>query len=184
MPSVAELRTERLLVRQWRESDIEPFARLNADPEVTRYLGGVRTRERSVAWVQAARTEIEERGWGLWAVEVPGTVGCIGFVGLTPLPPEVPQAPGIEVGWRLAREHWGHGYATEAARAALDFGFEELGLDEIVSMTAAANLRSRRVMERLEMTYNPADDFEHPLVTDPALQPHVLYRLSRPQPVA
>jgi RimJ/RimL family protein N-acetyltransferase len=171
----------RVLLRQWRDEDREPFAALNADPEVMRHFPSTMSREQSDGMVDWASALIEERGWGLWAVEVVGGARFIGFVGLN----EPRFMPGtIEVGWRLAQEHWGHGYATEAAREAVRFGFEELGLDEIVAFTVPANTRSRRVMERLGMTRDPADDFDHPNVAEGPLKRHVLYRLRRPRVVA
>jgi RimJ/RimL family protein N-acetyltransferase len=188
---VAELRTERLLLRQWRPEDLEPFAAMNADPEVMRYFPSTHTRERSDAQARDIAYGIDERGWGLWAVEVLGGVEVvggvevldgapfIGFVGLTECDFEAHFTPAVEVGWRLAREHWGRGYATEAARACVEFGFREIGLDEIVSMTVPANTRSRRVMEKLGMTRDPDDDFDHPHVEPGPLRRHVLYRLIR-----
>jgi RimJ/RimL family protein N-acetyltransferase len=165
----------RVLLRQWRDEDRAPNAAINADPEVTRYLGGPRSREASERMVAWASGLIAERGWGLWAVEVVGGPAFIGVTGLN----ETEVIPGaIEVSWRLGRRYWGHGYATEAAQEALRFGFEELGLDEIVSMTVPANLRSRRVMERLRMTHDPNDDFDRP-DQPPELTRHVLYRLRR-----
>jgi RimJ/RimL family protein N-acetyltransferase len=178
---VAELRTERLLLRQWRDEDLEPFAELNADPETMRFFVSPQARAESDAFAERSRQQIEDEGWGLWAVEVGGGAPFIGFVGLARPSFEAHFTPAVEVGWRLARGHWGHGYATEAARAALAYGFDELALDEIVSFTSPLNEPSRRVMERLGMSHDPADDFEHPRV--PAghpLRPHVLYRLSRP----
>lgn len=175
---VAELSTERLVLRQWRDSDLAPFAELNADPEVMRHFPAPMAREESDSFAQMVRQTIEGQGWGLWAVGVTGGRDYIGFVGLNTPRFEAPFMPAVEVGWRLARDHWGHGYATEAARAATAFGFDELNLDEIVSFTAPANERSRRVMGRLGMTHDPRDDFDHPRV--PArLNPHVLYRLRR-----
>jgi RimJ/RimL family protein N-acetyltransferase len=177
---VAELRTERLLLRQWREADLEPFAALNADPETMRYFPALPSREESDALVARARAQIEEEGWGLWAVEVEGGSSFVGFVGLARPSFEEHFTPAVEVGWRLAREYWGRGYATEAGRAALGYGFEDLGLDEIVSFTSERNEPSWRVMERLGMSHDPADDFEHPRVPlGHPLRPHVLYRLSR-----
>jgi RimJ/RimL family protein N-acetyltransferase len=175
---VPELSTARLLMRQWRDSDLEPFAELNGDPEVMRHFPAPMTREESDAFARMVRDTIERQGWGLWAVGVAGGPDYIGFVGLNTARFEAPFTPAVEVGWRLGREHWGHGYATEAARAATEFGFGELHLDEIVSFTAPANERSRRVMERLGMTHDPRDDFDHPRVPD-RLNPHVLYRLTR-----
>jgi RimJ/RimL family protein N-acetyltransferase len=172
---VAELSTERLVLRQWRDSDLELFAELNADPEVMRHFPAPMARGESDSFAQMVSETIERQGWGLWAVGVTAGPDYIGFVGLNTARFEAPFTPAVEVGWRLAREHWGHGYATEAARAAIAFGFDELNLDEIVSFSAPANERSRRVMERLGMTHDPRDDFDHPRV--PArLNPHVLYR--------
>lgn len=177
---VAELRTKRLLLRQWRDEDLEPFAALNADPETMRYFPHPPSREQSDALAEHSRRQIEEHGWGLWAVEVLGGASFIGFVGLASPTFEDHFTPAVEVGWRLAREHWGHGYATEAGRAVLAYGFEELGLEEIVSFTSELNEPSWRVMERLGMSHDPADDFEHPRVPlGHPLRPHVLYRLSR-----
>jgi RimJ/RimL family protein N-acetyltransferase len=131
----------------------------------------------------AARIEavLREQGWGLWAVEVPGGAPFIGFVGLNRVPFHARFTPAIEVGWRLDRRYWGHGYATEAGCASLDFAFDQLRSEEIVSFTAAVNDRSRRVMDRLGMTHDPADDFDHPALTDGPLRRHVLYRMTRTQ---
>lgn len=174
------IRTERLLLRRWRDADREPFAAMNADPAVMEHLPGVMPRERSDAFVDRIEAHWEEHGWGLWAVEVVGGAPFVGYVGLWPAESIAPGM--VEVGWRLAREHWGHGYATEAAREALRFGFEEVGLDEIVSFTVPENVRSRRVMERIGLIRDPAGDFDHPRVDPvafPQLVPHVLYRLRR-----
>ena len=169
----------RLLLRQWREDDFAPFAALNADPEVMRHFPAPLTRRQSDAFASRARAHIEVLGWGLWAVELEDAP-FIGFVGLSEARFEAHFTPAVEVGWRLAREHWGHGYATEGGRAALAFAFDELRLPEIVSFTTVANDRSRRVMERLGLTHDPADDFDHPqLSPDDPVRPHVLYRLSR-----
>ena len=178
---MSDLRTERLLLRQWRDEDLEPFAELNADPETMRYFPAPPTREESDALAERSRRQIDDEGWGLWAVEVPGGTSFVGFVGLARPSFEEHFTPAVEVGWRLARRHWGRGYATEAGRAALAYGFDELGLEEIVSFTSRLNAPSRRVMERLGMSRDPADDFEHPRVPlGHPLRPHVLYRLSRP----
>ena len=182
MDEGAELRTSRLLLRRWRDDDREPFAALNADPAVMEHLSAPLRREESDALADRIESGLEEREWGLWAVELPGTAAFVGFVGLNPASFDAPFTPAVEVGWRLAREHWGRGYATEGARATLDFGFDTLALDEIVSFTTRSNTRSRRVMQRLGMRHDPADDFDHPNVPsgDP-LRPHVLYRLDRAQ---
>lgn len=177
---MAELRTERLLLRQWRNDDLEPFAALNADPETMRFFPEPPSRAASDLLAEHARRQIEDEGWGLWAVEVVGGASFIGFVGLARPSFEEHFTPAVEVGWRLAREHWGRGYATEAGRAAVAYGFEEVGLEEIVSFTSELNEPSWRVMERLGMSHDPADDFEHPRVpVGHPLRPHVLYRLSR-----
>jgi RimJ/RimL family protein N-acetyltransferase len=177
---MAELRTPRLVLRQWRESDLEPFALLNADPEVMHHFPTPLTRAQSHELAGRARTRIAERGWGLWALEVVEGASFAGFVGLAEPRFEAHFTPAMEVGWRLARAYWGNGYATEGARAAVRFGFEELRLDEIVSFTTVANERSRKVMERLGMTHDSNDDFDHPLLAhDDPIRPHVLYRLPR-----
>jgi ribosomal-protein-alanine N-acetyltransferase len=177
---VAELRTDRLLLRQWQESDLALFAELNADPEVMRYFPATLTREQSDTLVRDIAHEIDVHGWGLWAVEVIGGPSFIGFVGLNEPRFDAHFTPAVEVGWRLGREHWGHGFATEAGAAAIDFGFRQLALNEIVAMVGTGNNRSRRVAERLGMTRNPADDFDHPRVPAGPLRRHVLYRLARP----
>ncbi|MBB4931914.1 RimJ/RimL family protein N-acetyltransferase [Lipingzhangella halophila] len=175
-----ELRTERLLLRQWREDDLEPFARLNADPEVVRYLPAPLTRGESLAMLRRKRRDLEEAGYGFWALETLDTGEFIGFTGLQDVPFEAHFTPAVEVGWRLARHAWGHGYATEAARAAVRHGFAAAGVEEIVSFTTEANTRSWAVMERLGMRRDPAADFVHPaLPADHELSRHVLYRLPR-----
>jgi len=181
-----ELRTPRLLLRLWSPADLEPFARVNADPRVMEHLPGALSREQSDALAARIATHFTERGFGLWALELPGVAPFVGFVGLAVPRFEAAFTPCVEVGWRLAAEHWGRGYASEAARAALAFGFERLGLSEIVSFTVPANQRSRAVMERIGMTRDPADDFEHPsLPPGHPLRQHVLYRIrarARPAP--
>ncbi|HEX6444946.1 MAG TPA: GNAT family N-acetyltransferase [Streptosporangiales bacterium] len=181
MSDAPEIRTSRLLLRGWRDSDLAPFAALNADPEVTRYLAGPLSREESDARVKRIEREFTEHGFGLWAVEVAASGEFVGFTGLSVPAFQAHFTPAVEVGWRLARSAWGNGYATEAARAAVAYGFGAAGLDEIVSFTTVANRASRAVMERLGMTRDPADDFDHPrLAADHPLRPHVLYRLRRP----
>jgi RimJ/RimL family protein N-acetyltransferase len=175
-----EIRTERLLLRRWRDTDLEPFAEMNADPLVMQYMPTVLDREGTDALVARFRDQFDRLGYGLWAVEVPGVAPLIGFVGLSVPRFSAHFTPCVEVGWRLAHAHWGHGYATEAARGALRFAFELVGLQEIVSFTVPSNTRSRVVMERLGMLRDPADDFDHPaLPAGHPLRPHVLYRLSR-----
>ncbi|TCC40069.1 N-acetyltransferase [Kribbella capetownensis] len=179
---MTELTTDRLLLRQWRDSDREPFAVLNADPAVMEHFPAPQTREQSDALIDRIRPEIDERGWGLWALEVRDTGEFIGFTGLSVPSFEAHFMPAVEIGWRLAKGAWGNGYASEAARAALAHGFGPAGLDEIVSFTATPNVKSQRVMERIGMTHDEAGDFDH--VRLPAghrLQRHVLYRINRAQ---
>lgn len=172
------LATARLVLRRWRAADLAPFAALNADPRVTEHLGGPLRRAASDALAARIEDHFARHGFGLWAVEIRGGAPFAGFVGLSVPSFEAPFTPCVEVGWRLAAAHWGRGYATEAAHGALEFGFATLGLAEIVSFTVPRNLRSRRVMERLGMTHDPADDFDHPLLPrGHPLRRHVLYRL-------
>lgn len=180
MPLPTELHTDRLLLRRWRDADREPFAALNADPRVMEHFPAVLSRKESDARIERITAHFVEHGFGVWAVEIPNVAPFIGFIGLSIPGFEAHFTPCVEIGWRLAANYWGHGYATEGARAALAFGFEKLGPAEIVSFTVPANLRSRRVMERLGMTHDPSEDFDHPLL--PAGHPlcrHVLYRLRR-----
>lgn len=177
-----ELRTERLWLRGFRASDHAPFAELNRDPKVTEFLSRALSAEQSRELIDKIDAHFSRHGFGLWAVEVPGVVHFAGFVGLNVPHFETPFTPCVEVGWRLAPAHWGRGYATEGARRALAFAFEDFGLDEVVSFTVPANLRSRRVMEKLGMTRRPEDDFDHPgLPEGHPLRRHVLYRLPRRQ---
>ena len=171
--------TDRLCLRGWQEEDLPAFAALNADPRVMEFLPKVLSREESDARAAQIIDHFNQHGFGLWAVEVKGGADFAGFVGLNVPAFAAHFTPCVEIGWRLAYEHWGCGYATEAARAALGFAFGTLRLKEIVSFTVPANVRSRRVMERLGMTHSPGDDFEHPsLPVGHRLRPHVLYRLS------
>ena len=175
-----ELRTGRLLLRRWLPADQAPFAALNADPRVTEFLPGTLSRERSDALVARMEAHFDQHGFGLWVVEICDGASFAGFVGLSVPRFEAHFTPCVEIGWRLGAEHWGHGYATEGARAALAFGFEVPGLEEIVSFTVPGNTPSRRVMERVGMTRDPADDFDHPLLPDGhPLRRHVLYRIAR-----
>ncbi len=181
LTSRTEHRTERLLLRRWRAEDREPFAAMNADPRVMEFFPALLSRVESDARVEAIERHWREHGFGLWAVEVPGVAAFVGFVGLSMPRFEAAFTPCVEVAWRLAAEFWGRGYATEAARAAVEFGFGRLGLKEIVSFTVPANVRSRRVMEKLGMTHEAEEDFEHPLlVVGHPLRRHVLYRLQAP----
>ena len=178
-------RTERLILRRWRDDDRAPFAAMNADPVAMEHFPRTYDRRESDAMVDRIEEHVTAHGFGFWAVEVPDLAPFIGFVGLSTPSFEAHFTPAIEVGWRLAREHWGHGYATEAARKAVSVGFEEYDLREIVSFTVPANFRSRRVMERIGMTHDLADDFDHPrFPPGHPLRRHVLYRLARPAPGA
>ena len=180
MHDLVELRTERLLLRRWRAADREPFAALNADPRVMEHFPALLSREQSDERVERIEAHFQQHGYCQWAVEIPGVTPFAGFIGLSVPQFEAHFTPCVEIGWRLAADCWGRGYAAEGARAALLFGFEKLALAEIVSFTVPANVRSRRVMEKLGMTHDPADDFDHPLL--PAGHPlrrHVLYRLRK-----
>ena len=176
----AEIRTERLLLRRWRDADRAPFAAMNADPRVMEHFPALLSRAESDSIVDRIRAHFDRHGYAQWAVEVPGVTLFAGFIGLAVPRFETRFTPCVEIGWRLAAEHWGRGYATEGARAALDFGFTQLGLAEIVSFTVPANKRSRRVMEKLGMMHDPRDDFDHPSIADGhPLKRHVLYRIRR-----
>jgi RimJ/RimL family protein N-acetyltransferase len=179
MAESIELSTQRLRLRQWQPEDKEAFACLNSDPRVMEFFPSCLERSASDVMADRLQSLIADRGWGFWAVEVLGGEKFIGFVGLHIPSPELPFSPCVEIGWRLAFAHWGKGYAPEAARAALQFGFEGLNLSEIVSFTAICNARSRSVMAKLGMREDPAT-FEHPAlpVGDP-LREHCLYRLSQ-----
>lgn len=175
-----EFETPRLRLRQWRESDLAPFAAMAADPQVMEFLLPLPTRADSDASVARARALIEKNGWGFWAVEHKATGEFIGFTGLNVPLATLPFSPCVEIGWRFARHAWGQGFATEAARGALQVGFERLGFDEIVAFTAVGNLRSAAVMERIGMHEDMAGAFDHPLVPEGhALRAHRLYRLGR-----
>jgi RimJ/RimL family protein N-acetyltransferase len=177
-----ELRTDRLLLRRWRPSDREPFAKLNSDPKVVEFLPAPMSREESDAIADRIEARFESSGFGLWAVEIPGIAPFAGFIGLSIPRFEAHFTPCTEIGWRLAAEHWGKGYATEGAKAALEFGFRWLQLAEIVSFTSVANVRSWRVMEKIGMTHSPSDDFDHPVLAEGhSLRRHVLYRAQRDQ---
>lgn len=178
--SKTTLTTERLILRRWRESDREPFANLNADPRVMEFLPRVLSREESSAAVERIEHHFRRHGFGLYAAELRPEGMFIGFIGLCIPSFKAPFSPCVEIGWRLAVEHWGCGLATEGARAVVRHGFQVLHLKEILSLTVPTNLRSRRVMEKLGMIRDPAEDFDHPQLP-PAhpLRRHVLYRLSR-----
>jgi RimJ/RimL family protein N-acetyltransferase len=181
-PPPRSLTTDRLLLRQWVDADREPFAAMNADPAVMEHFPATMTREQSDALVDRIIEGWGTHGFGLWALEVRETGRFIGFTGLSVPGFEAHFTPAVEVGWRLSKDAWGNGYATEAARASLAYGFGPAGLAEIVSFTTTTNVPSQRVMQRIGMSHDPADDFDHPrLEQGHRLQRHVLYRISRAQ---
>ena len=174
------LRTERLILRRPREADREPCARMNADPRVMEFFPAALSREESDALMDRIEAHRERHGFSWYAAELRETGKFIGFVGLAVPYFEAAFTPCVEIGWRLAAEYWGRGLATEGARAVVEYGFANLGLNEIVSFTTLGNVRSRRVMEKLGMTHDAADDFDHPsLLEGHPLRRHVLYRLRR-----
>jgi len=178
--SVPEFLTERLWLRHWRDADREPWAAMNADPQVMRFLGPLLTRPQADAIVDALEERLVSEPFGVWAVEVLGTGEFIGCVGLSRPSFDAAFTPCVEVLWRLRRSAWGFGYATEAAVAAVTHGFESCGLEEIVSFTVVDNVRSRAVMEAMGMVRDRSGDFDHPrLAASDPLRPHVLYRMPR-----
>ncbi len=179
-PIPQTLTTERLILRPWRPSDTEPFAAMSEDPEVMANLLAFASREAIAVWVQRQQAHFAKNGFGFWALESRETGEFMGATGLLHIRYEAHFTPAVEVGWRLAHRFWGQGYVPEAARSALQFGFENLGLSEIVANTVEANHNSRRVMEKLGMIRDVADDFDHPLVpVDSPLRRQMLYRLTR-----
>lgn len=177
-----EHHTERLILRPWKQSDREPFAAMNADPDVMRYFPSTRTREESDNMVNTIEQRFAEKGWGLWAVEEKSSGAFIGFVGLNIPGYELPFSPVIEIGWRLDKAFWGKGYAPEAARKALEIGFQQFAMEEIVAFTALTNLPSQRVMEKIGMTR--CEEFDHPMLAENhPLRRHILYRISNPKVV-
>jgi RimJ/RimL family protein N-acetyltransferase len=180
MISTPIVKTERLILRHWRESDREPFARINADPMVMKFMPRLFSKLESDSMADRIEAHFRQLGFGFCAVELRSNGSFLGFIGLSVPSFEAPFTPCVELGWRLATHCWGQGLATEGARAIVHDGFTALGLDEAVSFTVPANLRSRRVMEKLGMTHNPIDDFDHPrLPVGHPLRRHVLYRLKR-----
>lgn len=181
MPPPVTLRTARLVLRPWRESDRAPFAAMNADPKVMEHFPSTNTRAASDAAFDGIAAKMSARGFGLWAVEITGVAPFIGFVGLNPADVLMGR-PVLEIGWRLAAEHWGHGYATEGARASLAHAFDVLGQEEVVSFTTTANQRSRHVMEKLGLVRRPEEDFDHPRVPVTWTgRRHVVYAITREQ---
>ena len=178
LPDAPVLRTDRLVLRPWRTSAREPFAALNADPEVTEFFPSLLPRDVSDAFADRIEAAMERDGWGLWAVEVVDGDPFVGFVGMAMPGFDAPFKPCVEIGWRLARSAWGHGYAAEAAREALRFAFDDLAFTEVQSWTAVGNVRSQAVMRRIGMTHDPVDDFDHPALPEGhPLRPHVRYRI-------
>jgi ribosomal-protein-alanine N-acetyltransferase len=177
-----QIQTDRLILRRWREADLAPFAVLNSNPRVCQFLPGPLTREQSDDLASRIAANFDRYGFGLWAVEVLGGEPFIGFIGLSVPRFESHFMPCVEIGWRLSSDHWGHGYATEGARAVLAFAFDVAGLREIVSFTVPDNTRSRRVMAKVGMKHDPAEDFDHPFLAEgDRLRRHVLHRISRPE---
>ena len=177
---VRELRTQRTLLRNWVDADLEPWVAMNADPDVRRYFSSVATREQALAEAQRARANLARRGWGPWVLEVPGVLPFAGFVGLFVPAWSAHFTPAVEIGWRLPRGAWGQGYASEAAAAAAAFALDMLELDELVAITVPDNLPSRRVMARIGMQHDTEGDFAHPAIAaDHPFSRHVLYRLRK-----
>jgi len=176
------IETERLILRRWKMSDREPFAEMNADPRVMEFLGGPISREESDSLIERFENHFENHGFSMLAIEVKDPSQFIGFLGLHVATFQAHFTPAVEIGWRLAAHSWNKGYATEGSRAVIRFAFERLRLDSLVSFTVAQNRATRRVMEKLGMTHDPADDFDHPRLPEGhPLRRHVLYRLRNPQ---
>lgn len=179
MQAPQRIETERTVLRRWKDSDREPFAAYNADARVMTHFPRVLTREESDAMVDRTEADFDRQGFGLWAVEVPGLSPFAGFVGLEVPGFDAPFMPAVEVGWRFGCAAWGRGLAFEAAVAALHDAFDRAGLDSVVSRTVPANRRSRRLMERLGMSHDPTDDFDHPHLPESSrVRRHLLYRLA------
>lgn len=175
------IETERLLLRPWEERDRAPFATLNADPVVMEFLAKTLTRAESDAYIDRAKAHFAANGFGLFAVELKETGAFVGLVGITQVPFESHFTPAVEIGWRMLKEYWGCGFAPEAAKASLQFGFNTLGLEEIVAFTIPVNVRSQRVMEKIGMERDPEGDFDHPKLPEGhPKRRHVLYRIARP----
>jgi len=174
-----EINTERLLLRQWKDDDLEAFCAINSSPVVMEFFPNPLDRTESDALAKRIQENIAKNGWGFWAVEIPGISDFIGFVGLNTPNYPLPCSPCVEIGWRLSEKYWGKGYATEAAQSALRVGFTQLGFNEIVSFTSVLNHRSIKLMERLKMK-NSGEYFEHPKVPESSsLKRHCLYRMTR-----
>ncbi|MEM1283462.1 MAG: GNAT family N-acetyltransferase [Chlamydiota bacterium] len=180
MPAPA-IKTKRLFLRQWTDDDLMQFAVMNADPEVMEYFPALLSTEESNKLAERIRTELQEKEYGFWAVEIQEGASFIGFIGLHRANFDAPFCPCVEIGWRLTKEQWGKGYATEGAKAALDYAFSNLQLPEVLSFTAEVNKRSQKVMKKIGMKHDPSGNFDHPMVPDALpIKPHVLYRLKNP----
>lgn len=176
------IQTERLLLRQWKESDLLPWAALNQDPIVMEFMGRLISPEECNAFIARAESSWNKLGYGPFAVEIADTHEFIGYIGLTQCNFESHFTPSVEIGWRLAHKYWNLGYATEGASAVMEWAFDVIGLEEVVSFTSATNIRSRHVMEKIGMERNPVDDFEHPNVAEGSpLKRHILYRKQKPK---
>lgn len=174
------IKTKRLILRPWRKEDFDPFAALNADKRVMEYFPSTLNQAESDDLAIKIATDLANRGWGLWAITIPNEADFVGFIGLSVPSFDAHFTPAVEVGWRLAYDFWGKGYATEGALAALNYAFDEIKLDEVVSFTPVQNERSRRVMEKIGMQHNSKDDFDHPKVVEKhPLRRHVLYRIDQ-----
>lgn len=174
------IQTKRLILRPWKKEDFGPFAQLNNDPRVMEYFPGLISREESDRFANSIIADFQKYGWGFWAVSLINGADFIGFIGLRYDDFDAPFTPAVEIGWRLAHEFWHCGYATEGAKAALNYGFKTIGLNEIISFTAVQNMRSRAVMERIGMRHQESDDFDNPKLPEGhPLRRHVLYRLNK-----
>lgn len=174
------IETDRIVLRPWTERDRQPFAELSADPAVMEHLLPMNSREATDGWIDRRMAHLAEHGFSFWALEAKASGAFLGAVGLLKVSYDAHFAPAVEVGWRVSRPFWGQGYATEAAAASIKFGFENFGLSEVVANTVAQNTSSRRVMEKLGMSHNADDDFDHPLIPEGhPLRAQVLYRLPR-----
>lgn len=174
------IKTERLILRPWKDEDLEPFARLNADPRVMEFFPSTKSASETAQEFNILKTRLENDGYGFWAASLIDGGKFIGFVGIQKVPFTTSFTPAVEIGWRLAHEYWGFGYATEGAKAALEYGFETLKLDNIVSFTTEKNTRSQNVMKKIGMKHYPEEDFDHPRLPEGhPLSRHVLYRIKQ-----
>ncbi len=178
MPDIIEIKTQRLLLRQWRLTDFNLFAEINSSKTVMKYFPNTLSRSQSDEFATNIQQQISEKGWGFWAVEIPSVCEFIGFVGLNKPVYQLPFSPCIEIGWRLSEKYWSQGFATEAAQAALVIAFKQLALTEVVAFTSRLNTPSEKVMQRLNMQ-NTKTTFEHPKVPyGHILREHLLYKIT------